>query len=120
MPRWINDDGDRIQQAIQGAGDTIKQKYIDKQVQQEISKRADLLASLVALMSNVRNSISKIKPDILSYNEDGSGAGAFYSKGVLDSKAKLTEKLAKADAVLKSALVNNDYAAVEEMIANLK
>jgi hypothetical protein len=111
---------EEVAQAIKGSGVTIKNTVVAKFVQDEINRRADLLARLIVAINTFRKEGFKIKADVVSYNAAGEVASENWSKAQLDKKKKFDEKLAKAENVFAKALNDNEYDKVEEVINQLK
>ncbi len=109
-----------IKSKVADSGGVIKDKFVDSEVKKVIDQRSTQLASLVDAMNVARRDLNKIKPDVIAYNQDGSKASENYTKAAIDKRAKGVEKLAKADKVLKKALIDNDYSEVDECIKKLK
>lgn len=101
------------------AGERIKNIFIEKQVNDEINRRAGLLANLVTAMTKFKRECNKFKADLLTYNLDGSVASESFSKKVVDERKKALEKLAKAEKILAKAINDNDYSNVEQVTKEL-
>jgi hypothetical protein len=111
---------EEVAQAIKGSGATIKGAVVAKFVQDEVNRRADLLARLIVAINTFRKEGFKIKPDVVSYNATGEVASENWSKQQLEKKKKFDEKFAKAEAVFAKALTDNEYDKVEGVINELK
>lgn len=104
---------------IKDAGPKIKTLFIEKQVTDEINRRAGLLAGLVVAMTKFKRELNKFKPDNISYDVNGAVISESYSKKTVDDRKKAIEKLAKAEKALGRALNENDYSTVEQMTKEL-
>lgn len=109
-----------VSEQIKGLGQSIRDGVKAKFVQEELVRRTDLLARLVVAINNFRKEGYKIKPDVLSFNADGSPATTAWSKPQLEKQKKFTEKLTKAEQTFEKALNNNEYDKVESVIKELQ
>ena len=109
-----------VAEAIKGSGETIKNAVKAKFVQEEVSRRTDLLTRLIVAINTFRKEGYKLKADQISYNADKSVASETWSKAQLDKRQKFDEKLAKAESTFEKALNNNEYDKVDEVINQLK
>lgn len=109
-----------VAEAIKGSGETIKQAVKSKFVQEEVNRRADLLARLLVAINTFRKEGFKFKPDVIAYNADKTVAHEHWSKAQLDKKQKFEEKLAKAEKSFELALNKNEYDEIENIINQLK
>jgi len=109
-----------VAEQIKNSGEAIKSAVKTKFVQEEVSRRTDLLARLIVAINAFRKEGYRLKADQIFYNADKSIASETWSKGQLDKKEKFYEKLAKAEKTFENALNNNEYDKVEEVISQLK
>ena len=109
-----------VSEQIKGLGPAIRDGVKAKFVQEELTRRTDLLARLIVAINNFRKEGFKIKPDVLSFNVDGSPATTAWSKPQLEKQKKFTEKMTKAEKTFEAALNNNEYDKVEGVIKELQ
>lgn len=110
----------QVMESVNSSKDKILDAITNKFVQDELNRRTDLLTRLVTTTTTFRKEGAKIKPDLTTYNIDGSVASESWSKAQLDKKKKFEEKLAKADKAFERALNENDYNPIENLIKELK
>lgn len=72
-------------------------------VQKENDRRVKALAEALEAAAKAQQELFKVKPDNVTFNEDGSPASSTYSKAKLDEKKKLQEKLAKIEKAIENA-----------------
>lgn len=102
----------KVAERISTAGTTILTKVVDSLANVEIEKRADALLKAVNLAVATQRELNKAKPDVVSYNDDGSVKDASWTKPKLEEKKKLVEKLAKIEAAVAKAIEKNDFSGV--------
>ena len=88
---------------------TIRGRVVDQLVEEEISKRADLLAKVFAVREQTNRDLDKIRPDQVSYNDKGEKVSEFFSKAKFEERKKATERLGKIDKALDKALNEANY-----------
>lgn len=87
----------------------ILDSVVKSLVSQEINRRSDALLKVINQAFSLKKELYKVKPDILSYNVDGTVAQAAWSKPKLEEKKKLEEKLDKLDRAIAKAVEKGDY-----------
>lgn len=90
----------------------VVDKVVEAVVERELNKKAEALVRVFDLVSREEKELKKIKPDIVSYNEDGSVASSTWSKQALDNKGKLEKSIEKMKKAVDKALDTNDYSDV--------
>lgn len=108
-----------IKGMIKDSGDTIRNTFIDKQIQKEVEKRVNLLSELFSALLKFKREVEKIKPDIISMDADGKVTSESWSKKAVENRKSSLEKLNKAEKVLEKAIGENDYNQVEQTIKSL-
>lgn len=116
----IKDINQEIAERIKGSSEAIKTTVINKFVNDEVTRRADLLSRLIVAINEFRKASLRIKADVITFTSTGEVASESWSKAQLDKKKKSDEKLAKAEKAFEKALNDNDYGAVEQAINELK
>ncbi len=104
--------GIKVAEQIAAAGSAILGKVVDKLASAEIEKRADSLLNAVNAAVTTKRELQKIKPDVINYDGEGKELPGVYSKGKIDEKKKLEEKLAKIEAAVEKAVNKNDFSGV--------
>jgi hypothetical protein len=73
---------------------------VDNIVQKQMEERAKNVAKGFEALDSFQKALLKIRPDIVTYNVDGSVNSALYSKEVYNKKNKLEEKITKLTNVI--------------------
>lgn len=93
----------------------IRKRVIEALVEEEIANRADLLTKALAKRKAQNSELSKIKPDLCSFNVDGSPANYHWSKAKLGERDKALKALNKIDKAINAAINNADYEGVKKI-----
>ena len=87
----------------------VTSKVIDHLVTKELNRRSEAVINGLGELDKLKSEQKKLKPDVISYNEDGSVASSNWSKAKLEEKNKVDQKIAKLGKAIDKALVENDY-----------
>lgn len=105
-----------IAERLVGSSEVVKEKVIDILFQKELDRRTDACLKVIEKLAELDKQYSKEnKPDVVTYNEDGSIDKSSYSKDKVDALRKLREQRTNLDNALKKALVDNDFSKVLEL-----
>lgn len=107
-----------IKSTIVNSKEEVKKRVVDSFVKEEIEKRVEKLSTLIKAINDFRKS-SIVKPDIVSYGEDGAVLRKEFSKKKIDERNKNRDLLSKANKVFEKALMEGDYSGVNEIINTL-
>jgi len=100
---------EKIAETIVNAAASVEDKVVDVFVDREVAKRSEALVKVIDKINDAENSLKKIRPDQISYNEKGEKVQESFSKGKLDEKNKLHQQIDKIMKAITKALENNDY-----------
>lgn len=76
----------------------------------EAQKRADALVAGLDKLTELEREQKKLsKPDVVTYNEDGTEASGTYSKERIDARRKLTEQIEKLTKAMDKADDSADF-----------
>lgn len=92
----------------QDAG-AVRNKVIETLVNQEVSRRSDLLLKSLEVRKAAQKELDKIKPDIKYHDGDGKMVAEHYSPAVSKSLKTAKEKLAKIDKAIGQAVNEANY-----------
>jgi hypothetical protein len=81
----------------------IADLVVERLAQETIEKRVALVCSVMTEMDNLEKTIKRIKPNVKTYNDDGTER-AEYSKDEWENKKKITERFEKLKKLLEAAL----------------
>lgn len=87
----------------------VSEKVINHLVEKEVNRRADAVILALSTIDKLTSDLKKFKPDIVSYNGDGTEASANWSKPKLDEKNKVESTIAKLNKAVEKALTENDF-----------
>ncbi len=95
--------------AIKGSSEQIVKSVIEELADVEIQVRKNLVIKAMNKLDELEKEGKKLKPDNISYNEDGTIATSTWTKGALDAVKKNRESIAKIENSIEKALSQNDY-----------
>jgi hypothetical protein len=99
-------------------GGEVRKRVVDELVEDEIAKRSKKLATVLAKRQEAWRELQKIKPDQASYNEKHEKVSETYSKGKMEERKKLEEKIAKMDKAINKAVNDADYAGLDKFTSS--
>lgn len=100
---------------------SVRQRVVSDLAEREMKRREDLLSQALELRKTLDLELKKVKPDQVSYDEDGTEHKRF-SKNVLESRKKGQEKLEKLDRLLNDVIDKPDagtYKTLEDKMKKL-
>lgn len=112
---------EKVAESIAASNPTVVSNVIAALAEVEIKRRTKAVIDALVTLNQFRKEQYKIKPDIVSYNADGSPKDQAWSKAKLEEKKKLEEKIAKYEKAIDLALGDNqDYTKLFEVAGNDK
>jgi hypothetical protein len=99
----------KVAQVISGSNEKVQEAVIEILAGKEITRRTDAVVSAIAELNKMESELKKIKPDVVSYDENEVEVSANWTKGKLEEKKKLTGKIEKLTKALDKALGTGDY-----------
>lgn len=97
----------------------VEQDVIDTLVLREREKRSALIVRGFDELRSQENAFKKFKPDVVTYNGDGTVSSEQWSKAKLDERNKAQEKLNKLITAIEKAL-EGDTQKLTEALNNTK
>lgn len=99
---------------------SVREMVKTKLVEAEQKARADAVLAVVEKLTAANKALFKMKPDVVSYNADGTTAGEGYSQAKLDERKKALEEIAKLEKALAAAIApaegaKHDFSKVKEL-----
>lgn len=82
----------------------VREMVIKSLVQDEQARRVKAVLKVIADLDDTKRAANKIRPDAVSYDEDGNIVTAGYSKAKLEERKKSLDLIAKLEAALNEAL----------------
>lgn len=87
----------------------VEEKIIDALVSREVARRSDALTKVIDALSKKEGDRRKIKPDMVTHNEDGTVKDQAYSKVKTEEIKKLDQQVLKHTNAINKALDKADY-----------
>jgi hypothetical protein len=98
-----------VAERIKNIAPAVSDKVVEHLVNKELTRRSEAVIQGFGDLDKMKTELKKIKPDVVSYNLDGSVANSNWTKATLEAKNKLEQKMEKLTKALDKALVDNDY-----------
>lgn len=96
--------------ALSDLGDNTRARVVEHFANLEAQKRADALVAGLNKLTELEREQKKLsKPDVVTYNEDGTEASGNYSKERIDARRKLTEQIEKLTKAMDKADDQSDF-----------
>lgn len=114
-----NDVKKQIQDQESVSETSVRQRVINGLTERELQRREDLLSKALQSRKTLDLDLKKTKPDQITYDEDGTEHRRF-SKGVLESRKKLAEKLDKLDRLINSVIEKPDASSYKTLEDKMK
>ncbi len=104
----------KVAETIKTSFPTVFERTAQELAEEELDKRTKGFALLARIFNQIMSELNKMKPDVPAiYDEAGAEIRtAGFSKAKLDEKAKLVDKLKKAERAVKKAEESNDFSDV--------
>lgn len=116
----IKDIETKFKELVSDSAPTVQDAVVDRMVSAEVCRRTDIITKLVSLSVIAERETLKVKPDIVAYNEEGEVVSSNWSKGKLEERKKLADKLASYEKAFKEALEDNNYTLAEKLTTEPK
>lgn len=87
----------------------IKERVITLLVEKELVERTNKIVNAMTEVDKFKKLLNKSKPDIKTYNEDGSTATETWSKDKIDERKLCQDKLNKLEVALIKAIESGSY-----------
>lgn len=98
-----------------GSPSTMFNELVEAMAKKTIVQRQTKIIEAYTEWSNLTRDLYKVKPDIVSFNEDGTPASQQWSKAKLEEKKKITDRMAKLDKAMTEALSNNNWGPINDL-----
>lgn len=100
---------ENVAQQLCNSGPQIMERVITHFVEKEVSRRSETAIKALDKLDKLQKEGNKIKPDIISYGDDGKIASQSWSKQKIDERNANAAKIVKLQAALDKALDTNDF-----------
>ena len=104
-----------VTERIAKSGDEIASRVVDLLAEETLKKRVQQITQAMTESDNLNRDLKKMKPDIVTYNADGSRASESFSKKVIDDRNKAMARIKKVEAAITKALDTGDYGDVASL-----
>ena len=95
---------------------SIRDRVVKQLVEQEVSRRASLLASALDKRREADKELQKIKPDTTFFDPSSNNwSQPCFSKNAFETRKKAQEKLDKIDKAIDKAVNDADYSELEKL-----
>ena len=98
-----------ISAKIKESNPLVLSGLIDELVEKEIRRRKETIKAGIEKYEELEISLKKMKPDNITFNQDGSQASSSWSKDALDKFNKATKELEQLNTALDNAINNINY-----------
>jgi phenylalanyl-tRNA synthetase beta subunit len=104
-----------IAKNVKAADAEVREKVVQSRINKEINSRVEALDKALGLRASMQNNIRKLeRPDVKTFNTDGSVASASLSATQYKELKQAKEKIGKVDKAIKLAL-GGDYSKLNEL-----
>ena len=94
---------------IKSSNEQVLNAVRNRLVSKEVDRRVDALTKAIEEAGKQEKELLKFRPDVTTYNDDGSVQSTGWSKAKKDEREKATKKLEKLRNAINKALENGDY-----------
>jgi Zn/Cd-binding protein ZinT len=94
---------------------SLLESVIETIAQEKIAGHAATLVAAVKKQDVLRRDVSKIKPDLVSFDENGKKVSEFYSQANQKTLREAKEKLDKFEKAFQKALNSGDFNELENL-----
>lgn len=106
-----------IAERVKTSAPLVRQRFIDSQVDKEVSDRVGLLDRGMQKRFQLKNDLKKIDfPDQVFYDQDKKPVMQGYTKPRLEEIRKAKEALGKFEGILERAISKDDWSKLKEAI----
>jgi hypothetical protein len=93
-----------VAEKIKNSTSAVTDAAVDIMAQKVIQKRVEQVVAAFTELDNLDRELKKCKPDLISYNDDGSVKDTSWSKGAFEARKKLSDRHDKIEKALEAAL----------------
>lgn len=105
-----------VKDALSNSGETVVERVVEALVEKELLERKTKVEKALQSLESMSAELKKVKPDSVTYDADGKVKDESYSKGTIENKKKLVEKIGKLESALDKALTENDYQGLDKLL----
>lgn len=105
--------GERLKDIAGNVEDQIINVFVDR----EVDRRAKAVVNVIDQTIKMEQDLRKLKPDVVTYSDNGDVATSSWTKAKLDEKKKLEERIQKFANAVNKAIDKDDYSDVFNLSA---
>lgn len=98
-----------VAEKIASSTNTVIDAVVNTLAEKEVARRIDAVTKVYNLINENTKQLSKMKADVIVYDENSVVISSNWTKGALDSRKKLVDKHNKLNNALAKALDKNDF-----------
>ncbi len=87
----------------------VRERVKAKLVEEKIAELTQVMLGGIQARDKARGELNKVKPDVVTYNSDGSKASESYSKTQVDALKKATDTLKRVEDAIEEALTKGVF-----------
>lgn len=96
--------------AVSSVGPNTRKRVVEHFANIEAEKQSEALINGLSKLTNLENGLKKIdRPDVETFNSDGSPESSSYSKGRIEERKKLTAQIDKITKAIGKADDKADF-----------
>jgi hypothetical protein len=107
---------EKVAEQIASSGENIKERVIQHLVAKEVERRSEAVIKALDSLDKLKREGLKIKPDVVSYGDDGKIASQAWSKAKIDERNTNQSKIDKLQAALNKGLDEGDFASLFNLV----
>jgi uncharacterized protein YdaU (DUF1376 family) len=101
---------EQVAQRIAEAGPAIAERIVAAMAEDLLAKRVKQVLDAFSEVDGLKVQVKRLRPDLISFDENGAIASSAYSKARVEERQKLARRIGKIEAALAKALERNDFA----------
>ena len=98
--------------SIKECAPKVEERIINALVEREVNRRSEAVVRVMDQISRDNGKLLRFKPDLVTFNVDGTKATEAYSKEKLEERNKIVRAIDKASNAVSKALENGEYSDV--------
>lgn len=111
----------QVKETIKDNNYRVFDKVVEVLVDQELTKRRDIVIKGLEALKCARNELNKVQPDIVSYGLDGKAIGSpAFSKTKIEERKKTLEKVNNLEGALEKALTEGVFDKLTNLVGQNK
>lgn len=100
---------------IAAIGNDVKEKVIEFEVNRKIALYVQMIIDRLTEIDNINKELKKIKPDNISYDEDGNFTSNSFSKQLYEKRVNLENRIKKVASAITTALEEDNFDPIKNL-----